>query len=85
MTTTVFEKDCNSCVFLFYSFSLNKKVKQVLCSDEVLQKDYFISAQDLVNKSDLVIIATPHSAYKKLDIKKPLVDIWQISKGKSII
>jgi UDP-N-acetyl-D-mannosaminuronic acid dehydrogenase len=64
---------------------LNKKVKQVLCSDEVLQKDYFISAQDLVSKSDIIIIATPHSAYKKLDIKKPLVDIWQISKGKSII
>ena len=64
---------------------LNKKVKQVLCSDEVLQKDYFISAQDLVSKSDIIIIATPHSTYKKLDIKKPLVDIWQISKGKSII
>ena len=37
-----------------------------------------IKKTELVKKSDIIIIATPHKAYKKLKIekKKVLVDIW---------
>ena len=63
---------------------LKSKSKKVLCSDELLQKDYFISSEKLIKDSDIVIIATPHSAYSRLIINKPLVDIWRISKSQSI-
>ena len=63
---------------------LKSKSEKVLCSDELLQKDYFISSEKLIKDSDIVIIATPHSAYSRLIINKPLVDIWRISKSQSI-
>ena len=64
---------------------LQKVAKKVLCSDEMLQKDGFISSGELVLASDLVIIATPHSSYAGLEISAPLVDIWRINPSKSII
>ena len=64
---------------------LQKVAKKVLCSDEMLQKDGFVSSSKLISASDLVIIATPHSNYAKLKINKPLVDIWRINPSKSII
>ncbi len=64
---------------------LQKVAKKVLCSDEMLQKDGFVSSSELISASDLVIIATPHSSYAKLKINKPLVDIWRINPSKSII
>jgi len=38
----------------------------------------------LVKKSDIIIISTPHSAYKNLKInkKKVLLDIWGIVEKK---
>ena len=64
---------------------LQKVAKKVLCSDEMLQKDGFVSSSELISASDLVIIATPHSSYARLKIKTPLVDIWRINPSKSII
>ena len=36
---------------------------------------------DLVKKSDIIIISTPHKAYKNLKIpkNKKIIDIWGIS------
>ena len=64
---------------------LQKVAHKVLCSDEMLQKDRFVTAGELVSASDLVIIATPHSSYARLHINKPLVDIWRINPSKSIL
>ena len=64
---------------------LLKVSKKVLCSDEMLQKDGFVSSEELISASDLVIIATPHSSYARLKINTPLVDIWRINPSKSII
>ena len=53
------------------------KVK-TLQSDEYYNSINNIKKTELVKKSDIIIIATPHKAYKKLKIekKKVLVDIW---------
>jgi len=64
---------------------LNREAKEVLCSDVKLQKDYFITTNNLIEKSDIIIIATPHSAYRKLVINKPLIDIWRITKNRSLL
>ena len=64
---------------------LEGRAKGVLCSDELLQKDYFIDQKTLINKSDIIIIASPHNAYKNLVTNKILIDIWRVSKGQSIV
>jgi UDP-N-acetyl-D-mannosaminuronic acid dehydrogenase len=64
---------------------LSTKSKKVYCSDDLIQKDYFVSVEELVELCDLIILATPHKNYKGLKISKPLVDIWRISESKSII
>ena len=46
-----------------------KKIK-TLQSDEFYKNKKNISKNDLVKKSDIIILATPHKAYKRLKIKK---------------
>jgi len=64
---------------------LLRKANQVLCSDSLLKKDYFISKELLIEISDVVIVATPHSEYKNLVIKKPIIDIWRVTSTESLI
>jgi UDP-N-acetyl-D-mannosaminuronic acid dehydrogenase len=66
-------------------YLLEARGVRVLCSDEVLQHNYFVSSQILLAQSDIVIIATPHEAYKSLIIEKPLIDIWHCTKNVSLL
>ena len=64
-------------------FNLIKhEAKIVYCSDEYIKDEKFISKENLIKYSDIIIVATPHDKYKKLKIskKKFLVDIWSIFK-----
>lgn len=64
------------------SFKLKKILEmtagKVYCSDPYVKRDYFISAEKLVELSDVIILATPHKVYRRLVIPdgKILVDIW---------
>jgi UDP-N-acetyl-D-mannosaminuronic acid dehydrogenase len=51
----------------------------------MLQKDYFVSKEELIKRSDLIIVATPHTGYKNITTEKPILDIWRITKLRSII
>jgi UDP-N-acetyl-D-mannosaminuronic acid dehydrogenase len=62
-----------------------KHAKGVLCSDEMLQRNYFVSKEELIRRSDLIIVATPHTEYKKINTQKPILDIWRITNLPSII
>ena len=55
----------------------SKKIK-TLQSDEYFKSKETIDKKILIKKSDIIIIAAPHKAYKKLKInkKKLLIDIW---------
>ncbi len=55
----------------------SKKIK-TLQSDEYYKDNKNIDKNMLVKKSDIIIVSTPHKAYKKIKIKKNkiLVDIW---------
>ena len=59
----------------------SKKIK-TLQSDEYYEDKKNVNKNMLIKKSDIIIIATPHKAYKNLKInkKKILIDIWGISK-----
>jgi UDP-N-acetyl-D-mannosaminuronic acid dehydrogenase len=39
--------------------------------------DEFVSPEDLIKNSDIIILATPHKEYAGLDMQgKPVVDVW---------
>ena len=60
-----------------------KKIK-TLQSDEYYNDSKNINKKLLVKRSDIIIIASPHKAYKKLKIKKNklLIDIWGLIEKK---
>lgn len=63
------------------SFKLKKlleiEANRVLCADVYIQGGGFISSQDLVEQSDIIILATPHKEYSALDMSgKVVVDVW---------
>ena len=55
----------------------SKKIK-TLQSDEYYKHKDNIDKRDLIKKSDIIILSTPHQAYKKLKIgkNKILIDVW---------
>ena len=65
------------------SFKLAKilsfKWAKVLCSDEFAKNKEFISKEEILKQSDIIIIGTPHKAYSKLKIPKKIkvINIWQ--------
>ena len=64
---------------LSYKFKkiLSIHAKKVLTSDPYVKNDKDIKSLDYVkNKSDILIIATPHNIYKKIKTKKTIYNIW---------
>ena len=56
---------------------LELEAKEVVCADVYIPSPDFVTADELVRRADLIILATPHREYKALDFKgKPVVDIW---------
>ena len=76
-----FKADCDdirdSLAIKLLKFLKNKKIK-ILYSDEYYFMKGSITKKKLIEKSDIIIISTPHSSYKKIKIpkKKLLIDIW---------
>lgn len=61
---------------------LENEVKEVLCSDPYVESIHFININELLEKSDVIILATPHEQYKNIETDKPIVDIWNfLGKG----
>lgn len=65
------------------SYKLKKalmiEVKQILCSDPLVKDDRLIPADELIEKSDIIIIGATHSEYKNLRLNfksKTIVDMW---------
>lgn len=63
------------------SYKLRKNLlveaKEVLCSDEYIHDERFVPAEELIRRSDIVIIGAPHSAYRNMSFKgKIVVDVW---------
>jgi UDP-N-acetyl-D-mannosaminuronic acid dehydrogenase len=64
------------------SFKLKKilelECKEVLCTDAHIKDNRFISVKELIKKSDIIVVAAPHSQYKRLRFgkKKKVIDMW---------
>ena len=66
---------------------LELESSQVLCSDEYIKDPTFVSPENLVRESDVIIIATPHKKYLELEIpkSKAVVDIWNFYGNGSMV
>jgi UDP-N-acetyl-D-mannosaminuronic acid dehydrogenase len=53
--------------------------RTVLCSDVYIQDQAFVSIQEVIDGSDIVVIGAPHNEYKGLNLQgKTVVDIWNM-------
>src|SRR5580692_1582793 len=58
---------------------LTFKAGEVLCTDPYVTVDANLhSLDEVLNKSDLLVIGAPHPEYRELDTTKPVADIWNV-------
>ena len=68
------------------SFKLGKILRfngaKVYYSDEYAKNPDFVTKEELIKESEVIIVAVPHSAYKGLAIPKgkEVVDLWGVVK-----
>ena len=68
------------------SFKLGKILRfygaKIFYSDEYAKNPDFVSKEELITNSDVIIVAVPHSAYKGLVIPqdKEVIDLWKVTK-----
>jgi len=57
---------------------LEVEAKKVYCSDPYVKRDYFTSAEEIVNICEVIVLAAPHDDYRRLHIPEDrmLVDVW---------
>jgi UDP-N-acetyl-D-mannosaminuronic acid dehydrogenase len=56
---------------------LQFKAKEVLCHDPFVSVDpNLLPLDQVIERSDLLILSTPHSAYRDLNVDVPVVDVW---------
>jgi UDP-N-acetyl-D-mannosaminuronic acid dehydrogenase len=62
--------------------TLSFEAREVLCADPYLERPWILPAEEVIARSGLVFIGTPHSVYKSLDFQgKPVIDIWNSIPG----
>lgn len=57
---------------------LEMEADQVLCTDVYIKDKNFVSVEDLINQSDIIVLGCPHKEYKTLSLPtdKVLIDVW---------
>ena len=56
---------------------LRFKAADVLCTDEYVTTDpSLVSLSEVLERADLLVMGAPHTAYKQLAPKVPVVDVW---------
>jgi UDP-N-acetyl-D-mannosaminuronic acid dehydrogenase len=67
------------------SYKLRKvlllECKKVLCTDPFIQDPDFTPLAEVVEKADVIIVGTPHDAYKGLKYRQPVIDVSATIKG----
>ena len=61
------------------------RAKRVVCSDYMVKEDpRLVDEETLLSESDVVIIGSPHSRYRDLQITKPVIDVWNL-RGEGVL
>ncbi|GIH09637.1 hypothetical protein Rhe02_77040 [Rhizocola hellebori] len=65
------------------SYKLRKilmlKAKETLCNDPYIADDRFLPLDEVLERADLLVIATPHPEYRDLATDKQVADLWGIT------
>jgi UDP-N-acetyl-D-mannosaminuronic acid dehydrogenase len=65
---------------------LRFKAKGVLCTDPHVASDpELVPLEEVLAKSDLVVVATPHEEYAGLEVAAPVADIWGIVRDSVLV
>jgi UDP-N-acetyl-D-mannosaminuronic acid dehydrogenase len=59
---------------------LEYEAAEVLCTDVYIKDPTFLPLEEVVRRSDLLFVGTPHHDYRELKIpdSKPVIDIWNL-------
>ena len=57
---------------------LELECKKVLCTDELARGPWYVPLEQVLAESDALIIAAPHTSYRKLDPRQPTLDPWNL-------
>jgi len=58
---------------------LNHAASDVLCTDPYVQNDgSLLPLDEVLERSDLLVISTPHRIYSAIKTDKPVIDIWDL-------
>lgn len=58
---------------------LQFRAKEVVCTDPLVSTDdSLLTLDEVVARSDLLILAAPHREYRSLRTEKPVVDVWDL-------
>jgi UDP-N-acetyl-D-mannosaminuronic acid dehydrogenase len=57
---------------------LGIKAQRVVCTDPYVRGDEIVPLDEALAAADLVVVATPHAAYRDLRIDVPAVDLWGV-------
>ena len=57
---------------------LRFKAREVLCNDPYVTDPSFVDLDEVVRRSDILVIGAPHEAYRSLPADKPVVDVWNL-------
>ncbi len=65
---------------------LEFRSREVLCTDPYVTVDATLSPlEDVIERSDVLVIGAPHKVYADLVIDKPVVDVWNLlGKGTTV-
>ena len=55
------------------------KARETLCTDPYVVDDRFTPFDEVLKRSDLLVIAAPHADYATVDTDKPVVDMWGLT------
>jgi UDP-N-acetyl-D-mannosaminuronic acid dehydrogenase len=56
---------------------LGFRAGDVLCTDPYVTSDpTLLSVEEVVGRSDLLVIAAPHADYRTMTLTPPVIDIW---------
>ena len=58
---------------------LRFKADEVLCADPYVTDDSsLISQEEVIRRSDVLVIGAPHNSYKGLSVATPVIDVWNL-------
>ena len=62
---------------------LNISSKKLFCSDEYIENKSFVSKEELIEKSDIIILGVPHNNYDGINLPKDkyIYDMWNFLKA----